>query len=123
MKSFKELREEGMGAPVNAVGGGSIAGTPEAGDDPPVRKKPKMVRRKRFAQCEVFVVSADVYNRCMRPKLRSERFAKHVGTDETGMAIREYAKDNPGKGIMIEDENTGHMTWLRMTRNKCGAQF
>lgn len=28
-------------APVNNVGGGQIAGTSEAGDDPPVRKKNK----------------------------------------------------------------------------------
>ena len=28
-------------APVNNVGGGQIAGTVEAGDDPPVRKKKK----------------------------------------------------------------------------------
>ena len=31
-----KLQEE---APVNSVGGGQIAGTQEAGDDPPVRKK------------------------------------------------------------------------------------
>lgn len=123
MKQFKALREEG--APVNAVGGGAIAGTVEAGDDPPVgkRNKPKIVRRKRFAQTEVFVVSSGTYNMCLRPKLRSERFAKHVGIDETGMAIRTYAKENPGKGIMIEDESTGHMTWLRLARNKLGSHF
>ena len=122
MKRFKEIREEGV--PGNGVGGGHIGGTVEAGDDPPVgKKKPKMVRRKKFAQCEVFVVGSGVYNKCLRPKMRTERFAKHVGTDETGMAIREYAKNNPGKGIMIEDENTGHMTWLRLARNKSGHEF
>ena len=36
----KSLREEAvMAAPTNNVGGGKIAGTREAGDDPPVRKK------------------------------------------------------------------------------------
>ena len=36
----RSLREEAvMGAPTNAVGTGQIAGTSEAGDDPPVRKK------------------------------------------------------------------------------------
>ena len=33
----RDLHEE---APVNSVGGGNIAGTREAGDDPPVRKNP-----------------------------------------------------------------------------------
>ena len=38
----KSLREDAMmGAPTNAVGSGQIAGTTEAGDDPPVRKKKK----------------------------------------------------------------------------------
>ena len=38
----KSLREDAMmAAPTNAVGTGQIAGTAEAGDDPPVRKKKK----------------------------------------------------------------------------------
>ena len=40
----KSLREEAvMGAPTNAVGTGQIAGTKEAGYDPPVRKKKKYI--------------------------------------------------------------------------------
>jgi len=37
------LKEEGMvtGAPTNSLVGGKIAGTVEAGDSPPVRKKNK----------------------------------------------------------------------------------
>ena len=38
------LREEAvMAAPTNNVGGGKIAGTREAGDDPPVRKKKRYI--------------------------------------------------------------------------------
>ena len=39
----KTLREEAMAAPTNNVGGGQIAGTREAGDDPPVKKKKKYI--------------------------------------------------------------------------------
>ena len=39
MKSFKQFMNED--APVNNVGGGQIAGTNEAGDQPPVNKKKK----------------------------------------------------------------------------------
>ena len=36
----RTLREQAVvGAPTNAVGTGQVAGTKEAGDDPPVRKK------------------------------------------------------------------------------------
>ena len=37
----KFATEEAMAAPTNSVGGGKIAGTVEAGDDPPVKKKNK----------------------------------------------------------------------------------
>ena len=38
----RNLREQAvMAAPTNSVGSGKIAGTKEAGDDPPVRKKKK----------------------------------------------------------------------------------
>ena len=38
----RNLREQAvMAAPTNRVGSGKIAGTTEAGDDPPVRKKKK----------------------------------------------------------------------------------
>jgi hypothetical protein len=46
MKTFRQFCEEMMGAPVNNVGGGNIAGTVEAGDDPPVKKK-KNKKNKR----------------------------------------------------------------------------
>ena len=40
----KTLREEAaMAGPTNNVGGGQIAGTREAGDDPPVRKKKRYI--------------------------------------------------------------------------------
>ena len=39
MKTFKQFMDED--APINNVGGGNIAGTPESGDHPPVRKKKK----------------------------------------------------------------------------------
>jgi len=112
MKSFEELRE------MMGIGGGGIAGSAEAGDDPPVRKKDqaKLIRRNRFMKNEVFEVPADVYNRILRPKFNSERFNSIVGADEIGEAIRQYAKDNPGKGILVQCENTGCMTWLRLPR-------
>lgn len=115
MKTLDELREE-MG-----VGGGGIAGTAEAGDDPPVRRKKdqaKLIRRNRFMQNEVFEISASTYNTIMRPKIRTERFSSIVGVDEIGEAIRDYAKCNPGKGILVQCENTKHMTWLRLPRIK-----
>jgi len=38
---IRSLKEEAVAGPTNAVGSGQIAGTVEAGDDPPVRNKKK----------------------------------------------------------------------------------
>ena len=42
---IRSLKEEGMvtGAPTNSLVGGKIAGTVEAGDNPPVKKKNKYI--------------------------------------------------------------------------------
>ena len=38
-KIISIIREQAIAAPTNNVGDGNIAGTVEAGDDPPVKKK------------------------------------------------------------------------------------
>ena len=42
-KKRKLRKEEAMAAPTNSVGGGQIAGTVEAGDNPPVKKKKRYI--------------------------------------------------------------------------------
>ena len=50
MKTFIQFYEEVMAmAPTNNVGDGKIAGTVEAGDDPPVKKKKKKGKKKTYA--------------------------------------------------------------------------
>ena len=43
IEKVRNFQEEVASGPTNSVGGGQIAGTAEAGDDPPVRKR----KRKR----------------------------------------------------------------------------
>ena len=43
---FSKFFEDASAAPTNNVGGGKIAGTVEAGDDPPVRKKKRYIYQK-----------------------------------------------------------------------------
>ena len=41
---IRSLKEDGEGgAPTNSLGGGKIAGTVEAGDNPPVKRKNKYI--------------------------------------------------------------------------------
>ena len=45
-KMFSKFSEDATAAPTNNVGSGNIAGTVEAGDDPPVRKKKRYIYQK-----------------------------------------------------------------------------
>ena len=45
-KMFSKFSEDATAMPTNNVSGGKIAGTVEAGDDPPVRKKKRYIYQK-----------------------------------------------------------------------------
>jgi len=98
-----------------SVGAGVIAGLEP--DTPPVPKgvttKGSMLRRKKFAGKEVFVVSSDAFNKAKLGKKKFEHYSSYVGRDETGEAIRQYAKENRDAPIIIEDELTGAMVYLK----------
>ena len=119
-KNFKTLREN---PPANFAGDPSttnIAGLGIGEKEPGVKgkKPPVLRRRKKFAGCEVFEVDADRYNRCRVIKQSYERYSKYVGDDELGQTIREYARKNPGKSIIVQDESTGSMTYLKIGQRK-----
>lgn len=73
----------------------------------------RKVIRKQFAGMEVFVVDSDVYTNILNPKNKSDRFDKLVGNGRIGKAIKQYAYDNPGKPILIQNSITNHMKYLR----------
>ena len=103
-KAYQELfvKEE----IANNVGGGNIAGMDRG---KPVAK----VRRKKFAEHDVFVVDSDRYMKSRFGKKKYRPYEECVGDDEIGCAIREYGLKNPNKPIIIEDETTGAMIFLR----------
>tara|TARA_B100000676_G_C17667367_1_gene624540 strand:+ start:98 stop:304 length:207 start_codon:yes stop_codon:yes gene_type:complete len=42
----RSLKEDAVGMPANNISGGNIAGSVEAGDDPPVRRKKRYIYQK-----------------------------------------------------------------------------
>ena len=98
-------------APVNNVGGGNIAG---ANGDPP---KPTKVMMRRFANHDVFVVDGKKFNDARFGKKKYLKYEKYVGNDEVGNAIRTYGRKYPKKAIILQDELTGAMTFLRHGRS------
>lgn len=118
MKKFKQLKEQ----IAMSVGTGPVAGMPTA--SPPeetpvpagVTTRGKMLRRKPhsyFGGKAVFKVSSDAFNKARLGKKKFEHYSSYVGRDELGENIRMYAKENPNDPIILEDEITGAMFYLK----------
>tara|TARA_R110002012_G_scaffold193546_1_gene361149 strand:- start:189 stop:521 length:333 start_codon:yes stop_codon:yes gene_type:complete len=108
MKRWNELlegiKEE---TPANSASGGAIAGL---GDEPPVRKK----KRKKFAGSPIFSVKEEEYMKCFHGRDKHERWSKKFDMNEfENSEIRRYAHRNPGKSIVLQNEKTGEMIYLR----------
>jgi hypothetical protein len=72
---------------------------------------------RRFAKNDVFVVDTERFNKARTGKKKYLKYEKYVGSDEVGNAIREYGRKYPKKPIIIQDELTGAMTFLRHGRS------
>jgi len=67
-----------------------------------------------FAQMPVFKVSQDDFIKCQDVKKRYARWNKHIDINsEYGKKIHTYAKKNPKKSIIVQDDKTGHMVYLK----------
>ena len=67
-----------------------------------------------FAQMPVFKVTQDEFAKCKDVKKRYERWSKHIDTEsDYGKKIHAYAKKNPKKSIIVQDDKSGHMVYLK----------
>lgn len=105
----KFLLENGL-----SVGGGQIAGlgvdNPELPNqaEPPMKKK-----RKKFAGATVFEVDSDRYMKARLGKKKYVKYEKYVGNDDIGEEIRRFARENPKEAIILQDNASGYMMYLR----------
>lgn len=106
-------------APAVSVGAGmqglsSAKGEPIAGYDKlliktPLRRKPPAM----FGGKAVFKLPSDRFYKARLGKKKFEHYASYVGRDELGNEIRDYIKENPNAPVIIEDEKTGAMFYLK----------
>ena len=67
-----------------------------------------------FAQMPVFKVDSSDFVRCQDVKKKYSRWSKHIDTNsDYGKKIHTYAQKNPKKSIIVQDDKTGHMVYLR----------
>jgi hypothetical protein len=105
------LIKEGADAPTNNVGGEMIAGA-SPGEDPPVKKK-----RKKFAGCEVFEVDPSIYYNCVQGKKKFEHWKRYFDKESgVGAEIYEFAYKHPREAIIVQNNITQEMVYLRHKR-------
>ena len=123
MKRFKEYIKED--APANAMGAAGISGASSAvnvgiaGFDPvitssPLRRKPPAM----FGGRAVFKVPSDRFYKARMGKKKFEHYSSYVGKDSIGDEIRAYIKENPNAPVILEDEVTGAMFYLKHGKKK-----
>lgn len=103
------------GAVPNSVGGGNIAGMPtyDTGDTSVARPLGKMARRKKFAGKQVFVVDPTTYHKAYLGKRKYEHYEKYLEGCDIADEIREFGRTNWAEPIIIENEQTGAMVYLK----------
>ena len=117
MKTFKEFIKED--APAMSMGAGmqglsSGVGNPIAGYDPILTKD--ILRRKppvMFGGKRVFKVSSDAYHKAVQGKKKFKHFRSYVQDPLVTQEIREYVKANKNAPIIVQDEKTGAMVYLK----------
>ena len=101
-------------APANAAGTGAVAGlgVGPKGEPGVMLPRKKKIDEDTFAGADVLDTDMDVLMAVKEPKKRWERYAKYVGVEEGGEAIRQHARKS-AKDIILRDSKTGTMTYLR----------
>jgi len=100
-------------AAVNAAGSGAVAGLGVGPQGEPGSPARSMVRRKQFGGVEVFEVNCEWFHKARMGERKHAKYEHYVGTDETGQAIRDYGNADYSRPIIIQDERTGAMMYLR----------
>lgn len=67
-----------------------------------------------FASLPVFKVSSDAFAQCQNAKKKHAHWNKYIDTNsDYGKRIYGYAKKNPKKSIVVQDDKTGTMVYLK----------
>ena len=101
MKQFNTFKQELIETIANSMGGGFAVNQAAETGNP------------SLAGCEVFKLNSEEYNKCINGRMKYERWNKKLNMEDfDNQEIRKYAHSNPGKPIIVMDENTGVMSYL-----------
>lgn len=109
-RPLNTLQQEDV--PANSAGAGDVAGLGTGSQGEP-GVSTSLVKRKTFAGHDVFEVNSEWFHKARFGKKKYARYEDYVGNDEIGEAIRQYGREDYGRPIVIQDERTGAMCYLR----------
>ena len=76
-----------------------------------------------FASMPVFKVDQSDFAKCKFGKQKHARWSRHIDTEsDTGKKIYNYAKKNPKQSIIVQDDKSGHMLYLRKYSKSSGTK-
>ena len=106
-------------APVNAVGTGTgVAGlTPNSLPGRPSQLMPMVKRGKPFLGVEPYIVPSRDFNQIREAKRKGKHWRTYLDEDDAYHHIRMEAKKNKKGAIIIEDENTGALCYVKYGKN------
>lgn len=116
---MSSVKEE---APANNVGGEKIAGLGvgpqgEPGRPPEFMPMLRRLPRGKFAGKDTFIVPSKIFHAGRVSKRKGQHWSKYFEEQEGFGEIREYARKNPKKTIILQDENTGALYVARYGQN------
>ena len=83
-------------------------------EDTDVVPTPDLTPDATFAQMPVFKVSPNDFARCKDVKKKYARWNKHIDIEsDYGKKIHGYAKKNPKQSIIVQDDKSGNMVYLK----------
>jgi hypothetical protein len=82
------------------------------------KKKKRRNEIEKFIGSRVFEVSTDEYCHCLTGRNKYERWNKFFSKEsDMGHTIKKYSHRNPNSPIIIKDQRTGEMMFLRRRLN------
>ena len=76
------------------------------------------VTRSKFAGKDVFHVPSEYFHKARLGKAKYAHYRHYVGSDEVGQTIRQFGNRHYGKPIIIQDQATQHMLYLRYGKGR-----
>lgn len=104
----------------NTAGGGAVAGLgigPQGEPGRSAQMMPMAKRGKPFMGVETYIVPSRVFNQIREAKKKGKHWRKFLDEDDAYHHIRMEAKKNKKGAIIIEDENTGALCFVKYGSN------